>query len=88
MDTYETTDGRICCTECDRWSHKGSGKSIVHSSRCDSKPQPCTANPETLTRNAGRYSQDSPGSGLTTEELRNDVQRGYLTVGDAMNTDF
>lgn len=85
--TYETPDGRIACTECDRWIHKGSDKQIVHSSRCDSKAQQ-SAPVETVERFAGRYSQEAPGSGLSTDELRSDFQRGYITMSDAMNTDF
>ncbi len=37
---------------------------------------------------AGKYSKESPGSGLANEELRDAVQRGYLSQSDAMNTDY
>lgn len=83
--TYETPDGRIACTECDRWIHKGSDKQIVHSSRCDSKTHPIET---AIERFAERYDTDSPGSGLTSDELLSDYRRGYITMSDAMNTDF
>ena len=89
METHETPDGRICCSDCGRWIHKGSDKQIVHSSRCDSKDQPAaSASTEPVIRYAGAYSTDSPASGLTQEEIASELYLGYLTESDAMNTDF
>lgn len=79
---------RLTCNDCRSWCWEG--QQIRHSKRCDTpNAQWAESAPDaTIERHAGKYSKESPGSGLTSEELISDVRRGYLSQSDAMNTDF
>ena len=91
-------DNKAICESCGEWQYTNVRKlgKIGHSRmRCQTPDaqygQFMTAPiaPATEVINpAGKYSKESPGSGLTSEELRDAVQRGYLTQSDAMNTDY
>ena len=86
---------QIRCAECDRWIEKGGrDSSIKHSSSCDSKAQPASANaiiaPVATASEvvAPKFNRDGRGNGLSSDELYSAVRRGYITVDEAMNTDF
>ncbi len=79
---------QIRCAECDRWVNKDDGKEIVHSKSCESKPQQGQTTQPVKEISTLKSNRDGRGNGLTSEELVANVQRGYLTISEAMNTDF
>lgn len=83
-------EGRVTCNNCGRWEWESSGKNIRHSTRCDTPNAQLTqaAQPEPRTSVLGKYSQDSPASGHTTEEINRALYLREISESDAMNTDF
>lgn len=75
---------RVTCTDCGRWEYLSKGGQIRHSTRCDfPKDQLVETQPiNRVNRNLRN------GNGLSSDELLEAVQKGYLTQSDAMNTDF
>jgi hypothetical protein len=93
----ETWDGdKIRCQDCGRWEYLrviAGGKEIRHSKRCDTgtlqlkapaSVRAADGSLEALQEMAIR----TKGNGMSTEALLAAVDRGYLSVSDAMNTDY
>jgi len=89
-------DNKAICETCGQWQYTNAKKrgKIVHSRSCtnsDAQYGQFMVAPVAVAEipnPVGKYSPDSPGSGLSNEELRDAVHRGYLTPSDAMNTDY
>lgn len=80
---------QVRCPACDAWVHATSTKNIAHSKRCTLRHlQPDTApSMPKPARERGRENTKH-ADGLTGQELLEKFHRGYLTMSEAMNTDF
>jgi hypothetical protein len=87
---------KIRCADCNHWeylSRIASGKAIKHSSRCDT-PKLQLAAPAQVKSADGSMEAlkaealKTKGNGMTAEALLKAVDLGYLTVSEAMNTDY
>lgn len=95
---YETTSpgvARFQCTECGAWerSDKSSGR-LVHSKRCDSRPQPPAAAAELATevqrdtlRAFARQVKRTHMTHGRDADVRECIRLGLLDENDALNTD-
>jgi hypothetical protein len=88
-----TDDQRVVCRDCKAWEHyTANTKTIRHSRRCDTPHAQVQFVAEATDTKAfakpGQFSKESPGSGLTSDELYDAYKRGLISQSDAMNTDF
>jgi hypothetical protein len=83
---------RLTCDDCRAWCWEG--QQIRHSKRCDTPnaqwAEPAVAHQASATtaHKPGAFSQDSPASGLTKDEINEALYRREISQSDAMNTDF
>lgn len=87
------TEEKVTCSDCGRWEYRSSARAIKHSSRCDTPNAQFEATQNEKEANktfakVGQFSKESPGSGLTSDELYDAYKRGFISQSDAMNTDF
>lgn len=90
----DSSEPRYQCSECGGWE-RGIGCQIRHSKRCDSRPQPGR---EVVSARAAAPTADVLQNQRDADRLRREglagdmdrlaaVQRGFLSVSDAMNSD-
>lgn len=95
--TYDNGNSliRLTCDDCHAWCWEG--QRIRHSKRCDTpnaqwiEPAEATVPPAAKPADVHKpraFSQDSPASGLTTDEINDALYRREISWSDAMNTDF
>lgn len=86
-NTITHDEERATCTDCGRWEYLSKGGQIRHSTRCDFPK----AQYQVVATEAPKARIDNrlrSGNGLSSDELLEAVQKGYLSQSDAMNTDF
>lgn len=98
---YETTSPGVArhqCVECGAWERSDkNGGELLHSKRCDSRPQPDSFSPIAAARAAktrrsdlARFACEVRRTGLTKgrdQDVRDAVAAGLLSATDAENTD-
>lgn len=95
-EKLENWDGRIRCKDCGRWvwgSKAALGQKILHSTRCSSAAQPVgtfvpaktSTSLEELKAAADRH---LAGEAVDSDTVYDAYQAGYLSMSDAMNSDF
>lgn len=87
---YDEFDGtpRVICASCKNWEYMSKGGVIRHSSRCDFGDAQWQKKEAAQVSSARVNPNMKSGDGLTGDELLEATQKGYLSMGDAMNTDF
>jgi len=94
---FEIWDGdKIRCCDCQHWEYVGAiakGKEIVHNRVKCNTPKLQMSVAKVSDRNDSLAAlrakvEATQGNGMETDELLAAVERGYLTVSQAMNTDF
>lgn len=97
-----TEDQRAVCGCCGRWVHLSDLKLIKHSTRCATPEVQPVFESKTIEPSedqvskqsqrkrykGGSFSKDSPGSGLSDDDLLMAVYMGEVSIDDAMNLDF
>lgn len=95
--THADGTEQVACPDCNNWVHAGStGKNsqIRHSKRCGFVGQAVVA-PTALDQArssaeiaARRAAGESPANGLSGDERLELVQKGLISVSEAMNSDY
>lgn len=85
MNGITIKDDKVFCNDCGRWEWKESGKSIRHSSRCDT-PQAQLMAPNPVTAEPSPYALQ-PGEDVYDRDFRL-YKQGLISQSDAMNTDY
>lgn len=79
---------RVICTDCQRWEYLSKGGKIRHSSRCDYPQAQYNEQPKRIEQPSGNIHPRMDSNAKTSDELLEGVQKGYLSMSDAMNSDY
>lgn len=92
-ESLEVREDKVYCKDCGRWEYVSKiekGAKIRHSSRCDANEQPSKPTPKPVKRNELEAigAQVRAGYNVDPDKIFEAYSAGYLSMSDAMNTDF